>query len=332
LAATKQVRLRVGVIGLGRLWEARHRPALTRMADRFRVAAVYDQVARRAEVEANALGCAAATGISELVGRTDVDAVYLLSPQWFGLHALGPALDSGKPIYCGLPLAGEPASLDRLEARLQESGPPFMPEFARRFYPATLRLRELIATKLGPPRLIVGQVRLAGFDRYSPPGPSTQIAPAPLLVDPGGYLLDWSRSVFGAEPTRVEGGGGVMIPGSVPGERDVEAMVAEFPGGGLAQWTVARYHRGAWGEANRILPAPGIQVFAGRGAAWLEMPDRIVWTDAEATHDERLPLEPTVGEALNAHFHRAVVQGQPIAPNADDALAVARLVGRLRRE
>ncbi len=66
-----------------------------------------------------------------------------------------------------------------------------MPEFARRCYPATLRLKELLATTLGPPRLILGHSRLFGFDRYAIPGPTTQISPAPLLIDPGSYLIDW---------------------------------------------------------------------------------------------------------------------------------------------
>ena len=62
LAVSKQGRLRVGVIGLGRLWEARHKPALARMRDRFQVTAVYDQVVRRAEIEAGGLGCASWRG------------------------------------------------------------------------------------------------------------------------------------------------------------------------------------------------------------------------------------------------------------------------------
>src|SRR5690348_9147204 len=78
--------LRVGVIGLGRLWETRHKPSLARCHDRFRVTAVYDQVYRRAEIEAAQLGCSPCVGLSELIERSDVDAVYLLSPQWFGLH------------------------------------------------------------------------------------------------------------------------------------------------------------------------------------------------------------------------------------------------------
>jgi predicted dehydrogenase len=60
------------------------------------------------------------------------------------------------------------------------------------------------------------------------------------------------------------------------------------------------------------------------------MPDRIEWTDSEGTHEERLPLEPTVGELLNDHFHRLVRGDQSMAPTWDDTIAVARLIGAIR--
>src|SRR4051812_25461102 len=107
LAGSNHVRLRVGVVGLGRLWEARHKPALAKMKDRFTVVAVYDQVARRAEIEAGQLGCRAVDGLIAAVDRPDVDVVYLLTPQWFGLHPIEVACSAGKPIYCALPLGGE---------------------------------------------------------------------------------------------------------------------------------------------------------------------------------------------------------------------------------
>ena len=71
----------------------------------------------------------------------------------------------------------------------------------------------------------------------------------------------------------------------------------------MAQISYGRYHRDRWGEASRFLPAAGFQVYAERGAAWLEMPDRIQWSDPSGTHEERLPLEPTVGDVLNDQFH-----------------------------
>jgi predicted dehydrogenase len=321
------------VIGLGRLWEARHKPALTRLRDQFRVTAVYDQVMRRAELEAAQLGCAAAEGLSALVERPDVDVIYLLTPQWFGLYPIQLACACGKPVYCALPLAAAPEELETLAALVESSGIPFMPEFARRFYPATLRLCELLATVLGPLRLILGQNRLFGFDRYGLPGPQTQLAPAPLLIDPGSYLLDWCSFLFQAQPSAVSGSAGTVLPAACEPETvsDFESFLIEYPGGAMAQIAFGRYHRGAWGDAARFLPQTGFQVYAERGAAWLELPDRIQWSDAGGTHDERLPLEPTVGDVLNDQFHRLVRGDQSLAPTIHDALEVAHCVTDLGR-
>jgi predicted dehydrogenase len=330
LSGTKHVRLRVGIVGLGRLWEARHKPALAKLKDRFQVVGLYDQVARRAQIEAASLGCQAVDGLVALIGRPDVDVVYVLTPQWFGLHAIELACQFGKPVYCAVPLDGEAEDLARLDGLIQSSRIPFMPEFARRFYPASLRLRELLATRLGAPRLVVAHGRLFGFDRYGQPGPSTQIAPTRMLLDPGSYLLDWCRFVFSSEPTAVQAWGGQVMPQPEGLDRDFETFLLEFPAGAVAQVSVGRYHRGPWGEASRFLPQPGIQVFAERGVAWLELPDRIQWNDAEGVHDERLPLEPAVGEILGDHFHRFARGLQSLAPNWDDARAVAQLIAAIR--
>ena len=331
--SSRHVRLRVGVIGLGRLWEARHKPALMRLRDQFQVVAVYDQVMRRAEIEATQLGCAAAEGLTALFERTDVDVVYILTPQWFGLYPIELACSYKKPVYCAVPMAGEPAELESLTVLVEASGIAFMPEFARRFYPATLRLHELLATTLGTPRLILGQNRLFGYDRYGQPGPTTQMAPAPLLIDPGSYLLDWCSFLFQAQPSAVQGNARIILPalcesGSVS---DFETFLAEYPGGGMAQIAFGRYHRNAWGDASRFLPQTGFQVYAEHGVAWLELPERIQWSDSLGTHEERLPLEPTVGDVLNDQFHRLVRGDQSLAPTIRDALTVAHCVSDLYR-
>ncbi len=323
-------KLRVGVVGLGRLWEVRYKPALARLRDRFEVVAVYDQVPRRAEIEAGQLGCRAVEGLSELVGLPEVDVVYLLTPQWFGLHPIAVAAAAGKPVYCAVPVSAEGEDLEALDRLVVSSGIPFMPEFARRFYPASARLRELLATRLGPPRQVIALGRLTGFDRYGQPGPSTQIAPAPLLIDPGSYLLDWCRFVFEAEPTAVQGWAGAILASDPAGEPDYATFLAEFGEKGVAEVSVGRYHRSAWGDAGRFLPQPGIQVLAERGAAWLEMPDRICWSDPEGNHDERLPLEPPIGVVLNEAFHR-MARGEPsTGPTWADSIAVARLIRSVR--
>lgn len=331
-----RVRLRVGVVGLGRLWETRHKPSLVRLNDRFRITAVYDQVARRAELEASQLGCAASEGLTALIKRPDVDVVYLLSPQWFGLHPIHLACNEGKAVYCALPLADDLADLEAIASVVESSRVVFMPEFARRCYPATLRLKELLETRIGPARLVIGQSWLFGFDRYAVPGPTTQIAPAPLSVDPGSYLLDWCRFLFGASPTSVEGSRLAVFPdaggiaGDVESASDFESFSVEFDRGPAVKIHYGRYHRAPWGEATRFLPPQGFQVFAERGAAWLEMPDRIQWSDSTGNHEERLPLEPTVGDILNDQFHRLVCGEEVQAPTIHDALENARTVHDLR--
>jgi predicted dehydrogenase len=317
---------------LGRLWETRHKPSLARLHDRFRVTAVYDQVARRAEIEAVQIGCAACEGLSSLIERPDVDVIYLLSRQWFGLHPIPLACAARKPIYCALPLANDLIELEMLVKLVEECRVPFMPEFARRCYPATIRLKELLATHLGQPRLVLGHSRLFGFDRYAMPGPTTQIAPAPLLLDPGSYLLDWCGFVFEALPEALQGFRcQVIASGNNPeGDPDFESFVATCARGATAHISYGRYHRTCWGEASRFLPPPGFQVFAEHGAASLEMPERIQWSGGGVTKDERLALEPTVGDVLNEQFYR-LVRGEPSpAPTIRDALAIARLMQNLR--
>jgi predicted dehydrogenase len=333
LVGSKHLRLQVGVIGLGRLWETRHKPSLARLKDQFRITAVYDPVYRRAELEAAQIGCAVCEGLSALVERPDVDVIYLLSRQWFGLHPIKLACAAGKAVYCALPLAGDLDELEGLAKQVEQSGIVFMPEFARRCYPATLRLKELLATRLGLPRLVIGHSRLYGFDRYAVPGPTTQITPAPLLIDPGSYLLDWCCFVFQSHPDRLEGSRCQVLSMAEQPEQDsdFESFVATFKGGATAQMSYGRYHRAAWGDASRFLPAPGFQVFAESGAAWLEMPEKIIWSSAAGIKEERLPIEPTVGDVLNDQFHRLVRGDHSLAPTIREALDIARLADSLRR-
>ncbi len=218
-----------------------------------------------------------------------------------------------------LPLADDLGEVEALVNLVEQSGIIFMPEFARRCYPATLRLKELLATQLGPPRLVVGHTRLYGFDRYGVPGPATQIAPAPLSIDPGSYLIDWCCFVFQALPQALHGYLCQVLSSPENGdqEADFETFVASFGAGATAQISYGRYHRGPWGDASRFLPSPGFQVFAERGAAWLEMPEKIQWSNSAGATEERLPLEPTVGDVLNDQFHR-LVRGDHVA-GADDS-------------
>jgi len=196
------MKLRIGIVGLGESWESRHRPALRALADRFEVRAVYAEVAHLAERAAQDFHVRAADGFRSLAERPDIDAVLILSPEWYGPLPILAACDAGKAVYCADALDLDADQARFLKQHVDSSGVAFMAEFPRRLYPATLRLKELIATRLGPPRLVFGHQRLpipvaAPHARRSSAG---HLASRNLLE-----LIDWCRYVVGQEPTSVLG-------------------------------------------------------------------------------------------------------------------------------
>src|SRR3954462_9500099 len=148
------VKLRVGVIGLGQAWETRHAPALRALADRFEVRAFCDPVAHRAAEVAHRWPARTCDGFRALACSGDIDAILLLSARWYGALPIFAACDAGKAIYCSAALDLETHEADEVRRRVQQAGVAFMAEFPWRLAPATFRLKELMATGLGLPRLL----------------------------------------------------------------------------------------------------------------------------------------------------------------------------------
>src|SRR5260370_41165099 len=97
-------KLRVGILGLGRRWRRRYRPALHALRDRFVIRSVWDALPVRASRNARQLGCRAAGGVIDLLEGKDSDAILLLDAAWHGLWPLEAACRFGKPGFCALPL------------------------------------------------------------------------------------------------------------------------------------------------------------------------------------------------------------------------------------
>src|SRR2546421_507398 len=135
-------RVRVGVIGVGRTWRTRYRPALTALHAAFDVAAVTDPCPYRAWAAARRLGCPAAAGVLELLDRSP-EAVLVLGRPWYGLWAAVQACRRGLPVFCGPPAPDDPDA--EAVARLaQDRGLPVMTDLLPRLAPAAERLAELL--------------------------------------------------------------------------------------------------------------------------------------------------------------------------------------------
>ncbi len=326
------MKLRVGLIGLGDAWQQRHAPALRTLSDRFEVRAVCDQVCHRAEQAAAEFKAATVEGYRALVRREDVDAVLMLSPQWYGALPVLAACEAGKAVYCAAGLDLEPDEARLVKQRVEQTGIAFLAEFPRRQAPATIRLRELLATRLGAPRLIFCHRRIA-----VPPakchltGCSPQHSAIRDLIE----LVDWCRYVVDREPTWVTGYMHHTGPPS-PAE-DYQMMTLDFserssPGTGpVAQISCGRYIPADWKEAVSYRPLADLQVACANGIAFVDLPASLVWFDEAGRRQESLDSERPVGEQLLSQFHRAVTSLVRRTCDLEDAYRALCIVEQARR-
>jgi predicted dehydrogenase len=326
------MKLRVGVVGLGSTWQKRHYPALRALADQFEVRAVCEQVAHRAEQAAAQFGAATVDGFRALLAREDVDAILMLAPQWYGALPILAACESGKAVYCGTGLDLELDRARMIKQRVEQSGIAFMAEFPRRQSPATLRLKELIATRLGPPRLLFCHMRTPADHA------SNEEAAGPLCRRGGCELVelvDWCRYVVGQEATWVTG---LMHSGpdaSVPEDYQMLSLDFSSPGapgtGPIAQISCGRYFPAGWQEAITYRPLAALQVSCQYGIAFVDLPATLVWFDEAGRHQESLESDRPVGEQLLSQFHRAVTSLLRKTCDLEDAYRALCIVQQARR-
>ncbi len=297
-------RLRVGIIGLGRRWR-RYGPALLRLGNRFVIRAVCDQVARRAEAEAKALGCAAAAGPADLVERADVDTVLLLDRQWFSLWPLERACAAGKPVFFAASVADDDAHADALAAQVRDRGLAVFMAHPSLCSPALDLLEALLAERLGPARLVRVEQAVA-------PRAGADLLRASALLP----LLARGAAMVGIKPGSVWAAAAPAGLGTVVLEGEGRAVQVSLRIGS------------AVGASCRV------EVVAEKGTAVAALPRRVCWRDAEGVYAQRLPCRPAE-EVLLERFADALHAGEQPRPGFDDActaLALLRAAWRSREE
>lgn len=331
------MKLRVGLVGLGNDWETRYRPALRALSDRYEVRAVCEQVAHRAAQAAREFSADQVDGFRALARREDIDAVLMLSRQWYGSLPILAACDAGKAVYTAAGLELDEEMAIKIKQRVERAGIAFMAEFPCRQAAATIRLKELIATRLGAPRLLFCHRR----------------KPAETCADPrlGAHadrlgdlieLVDWCRYVVGTEPSAVFG---VLhrtptatseSANDLPSE-DYQMMSLEFSpaghlgGGPLAQISCGRYVPANWAEAVAFRPPAALQVACENGIAFIDLPSTLIWFDNAGRHQESLDSERPLGEQLLSLFYRSVTSLVRNTASLEDAYRALDVVIKARQ-
>ena len=320
------MKIRVGIVGLGSQWEARYLPALRSLADRFEVRGICEQVSHLAQRAAAEISAVPVDGYRALASRDDIDAILYLSDQWYGIAPILAACDFGKAVYSAISFPIDAADVQLLRGRVEESGIAFMAELPRRHAPATIRLKELIATRLGRPRMLFCHRRVAHSGGPAAAPPRDRASEARDLME----LVDWCRYVVGEEPTSVVAVRHAETPGA--DIDDYQMMSLDFsltgrPGDGvLAQVSCGYYMPRQWEEAVGFRPPPALQVVCENGIAFIDLPSNLVWFDTAGRQQESLESERPVGEHMLVQFHRKVTSLIRAVSGLDDSLRAMQIV------
>lgn len=300
------MKLRLALLGLSNDWRSRHLPALRVLRERFEISGVYCCVSSLADSVAREFGAAKFDGFRELIRRDDVDAVMVLDSAWNGTLPILAACEYGKAVYCGSEIEMDPQEAERLKHEVDRAGIAFMAEFPRRFAPASIRLKELLATRLGEPQLLFCHRRLTNEGNRS----KSMLARADReLME----LMDWCSYIVG-RPIRSVQCSQHLCKSAVactnePDYRSlsVDLSATDAPlGTTVAQISCGNYFPNAWHEAIAYRPPASVQVCCEKGLVFVDLPNQLVWFDEAGRHQETLESDVPVGELLLNQFHRSI--------------------------
>jgi hypothetical protein len=287
--------LPVAIIGAGPDWNVSWKPAIVSQS-RLKIAGVYDPHALRGEAAARDLDVPHFSGARELFKRVHLKGVLLLDGGWLGAWFLEEAARQRIPVL----FAPATMPLDRISAIPETllSDILIQPDLRRRYTPATMRLRELTATKLGPVDFVsIETTAPAGSVRWT-------------LAE----LIDWSRFVVQSAVVEAVG----------------EPLDAETRQGTLARLTFRRTNDGRAVTAEIRMAPPSDEVgviqppiFSAdigcrTGTAAIRGPRKILWRTTGETGEEELSDDRSSAHVQLDLFARKLVGGLVPAANLDD--------------
>ena len=151
-------RLRVGIVGLGVVAQVTHIPVLSSLPDRFAITAICDVSQRLVDAIGDRLHLppgARHTDADDLVSRSDVDVVFILTSDEYHAEQAIAALGHGKHVLIEKPMALTVRDAEAIVRARDASGRQVIVGYMRRFADAFALMRDRLP-ELGP----IGYVRV----------------------------------------------------------------------------------------------------------------------------------------------------------------------------
>jgi predicted dehydrogenase len=254
--------------------------------------------------------------------------VLVLDSAWHGSVPAQFACSVGKPAFLARRFAHRLREADQLLRQAAQTGVMLMPDFAHRYTPATSRLRELIATRLGRPRVLAVDVAAT----CNPEGIESALSEAGR--DMLAVAVDWSTCLVGSVPVEIHGARNPSTDGRL--EVNVEfrrPSVGSAAPVALIRLTTQAPLPSASSTANGSEMTMGLRasVECVHGTAVLEGPQNLTWSLASGTLPREHFTESLVSdrpdvEVMLDHFSRRVVGGLIPVPTLDDLFRAFQLV------
>ena len=320
-------RIRIGLIGTGRIAAFVHLPSLRLLPELCEVTAVASRDAHRAKSFAEQWGVSRVHDTWEaLVADPELDAVVVCPPSDLNPAVAGAAVAAGKHVLCEKPLAiAHPAALALAEAADRVSGRVHMVAFTFRFAAGLRYLRRLVEEGH------FGEIRHWRMSYFN----DGQLDPgipfgwrhlrarggAGVIADMGSHMVDTARYLLGdvaavsavnrtyVQERAMSGGGRGRV--ETP---EASAWVAEFASGVIGTFDVSRAVAGRGGTGRPQYQ--GVEIHGTGGAALYEL-----------MHPFQLQM--ALGPAMAHRQHWATVEvppefsvypGSPRNPRVDDPL------------
>jgi myo-inositol 2-dehydrogenase/D-chiro-inositol 1-dehydrogenase len=329
---TAASRLRIGIVGLGRLGRRHARNLAQRIPEAEVVAAcspVKDELAwARSELGIRHLHA----NYAALLAQTDVQAVFLVTPTSLHPAQIIQGLQAGKHVFCEKPLALDLAECHRVAAEAaQHPRLKVMIGYGRRFDPShSDAYAKVQAGLIGTPFL----VRSQNLDMNDSSGFFVRFAPTSggIFLDCSVHDIDLARWYLGSPaPLRVFAAGTIAIHEGLREFGDVDNGVAtcEFEGGKLACFYASRTM--AHGHESST------EIYGTQGRLAIGANPRLDRVEISDVHGVRNECTPTFYERFeetflreSTEFVRAVQQDRLPALTLQDAIEATRIGLALR--
>ena len=225
-----------GIIGTGVIAKKFAATILQMQNEGEELIAVSSRTLEKAETFLRENGGAFAYGSAEeLLHNTDVNAIYIATPNTTHYENAMLALKHGKHVLCEKPFTVNAAQSRELYAAARENGLFIMEAFWIRFLPVLLKMREIIASGE------IGEIRHVRSDYGFIPRESHSVVKreaslgAGAIMDIGIYNIGFAHMIMDAAPVRISS----TVRKNRYGTDDFSAVLLEYEGGRSASFATA---------------------------------------------------------------------------------------------